>query len=223
MARLSETPDEAVVSLAAVSKSFGERQVLHMLDLTVARGEFVAITGKSGSGKSTLLNIIGLLDRADRGTVELFGKPSPKIGSRAARELLRDKIGYLFQNAALIDQDTVEDNLKLAQRYAETPSSGSGRALRRREALQAVGLDGFERQKVYELSGGEQLRLAVACLLLKPGDLVLADEPTGSLDAENRDEVIRLLLSLRELGKTVIVVTHDPVVAASADRTVSLD
>jgi putative ABC transport system ATP-binding protein len=189
--------------------------------MSVLPGEFVVIMGRSGAGKSTLLNIIGLLDKADGGSsITLFGSPAPSIGSTRARALLRNKLGYIFQNASLIDQDSVEANLRLAQRYTSTPKAR--RAEERRAALFLVGLEGREKQKVYQLSGGEQQRLSVACLLMHPSELVLADEPTGSLDAENRDAVMALLHNLREQGRTVIVVTHDEAVAAGADRVVVL-
>ncbi|MCL2137810.1 MAG: ATP-binding cassette domain-containing protein [Coriobacteriia bacterium] len=212
---------QPIVKLVGLSKTYRQRKVIDSFSLTVNDGEFVAIMGKSGSGKSTLLNIIGLLDKPDTGsTVEIFGKPAPKPGSASARSLLRDHIGYLFQNAALIDQDSVEQNLATAQRFAHT--SKEARKAERMSALATVGLAGMDKQKVYELSGGEQQRLAVACLLVQPCELILADEPTGSLDAENRDAVLELLHALRDQGKTVIVVSHDPVVAVSADRIVPL-
>jgi putative ABC transport system ATP-binding protein len=210
-----------VLEMRNVSKSFSKKRVVEGFNMSVMPGEFVAITGKSGAGKSTLLNIIGLLDRADKGgSMALFGSPAPSINSPKARALLRNRLGYIFQNASLIDQDTVEANLKLAQRFTRTPRAK--RAGERKTALLLVGLEGMEKQRVYRLSGGEQQRLAVACLLMHPSELVLADEPTGSLDAENRDVVMTLLHSLRNRGKTIIVVTHDAVVAATADRVVAL-
>lgn len=216
-----ESTNQPIVMLNKVSKSFGSKKVIDSFSMTIYRGEFVAITGRSGSEKSTLLNLIGLLDKADQGTITLFGKPSPTIGSSGARNLLRNKLGYLFQNAALIDQDTVEANLKTAQKYSQI--SKSQQANERKSALKLVGLADMEKQKVYELSGGEQQRLAVACLLMHPSELILADEPTGSLDPDNRDVVLVLLQSLRKQGKTILVVTHDSAVASMADRIVSLN
>jgi len=212
---------EPLVKMESVSKSYKTHKVLDAVSMTVLRGEIVAITGRSGSGKSTILNLIGLIDKADDGSIHLFGEPSPKIRSSRARTYLRKKIGYLFQNAALIDQDSVEANLKLAQRYSEAPKSSHHQE--REAALLSVGLAGKEKQKVYELSGGEQQRLALACLMVQPSELILADEPTGSLDHSNRDDVLRLLLHFRDQGKTIVVVTHDPIVAQIADRIVSLD
>jgi putative ABC transport system ATP-binding protein len=167
-----------VCQMASVDKAFDGRPILANLDLAVACGEMVAVTGESGSGKTTLLNIIGLLERPDRGELRLFGQPAPTVGSRKATSLLRHKLGYLFQNFALIDGDSVDDNLKIAQAYA----GGSREARRQARAavLQAVDLPNMAKRRVYELSGGEQQRVAIARLMLKPCDLVLADEPTGS-------------------------------------------
>lgn len=212
----------AAVELKNLNKSFNGNHVLSDLNLTVMPGEFVAIVGKSGSGKSTLLNIIGLLDEADPGsTVRLFGERAPRIESAAARQLLRTKLAYIFQNAALVDQDTVEANLKLAQRYSELPKDK--RSSSRKEVLARVGLEGKEKQKVFQLSGGEQQRLALACIQMHPSELILADEPTGSLDPENRDVVMSTLKRLNNRDKTVVVVTHDENVADMADRIIELD
>jgi putative ABC transport system ATP-binding protein len=163
--------------------------------------------------------MIGLLDAPDAGVVRIFGEQAPGPRTRAANLLRRCRLGYLFQNFALIDNESVAQNLELALTYA-------GRGTRKREhiarALAQVGLPGAEDRKIYSLSGGEQQRVAVARLLLKPCDIVLADEPTGSLDAENRDIVLDLLRQLNESGKTIIVATHDEVVAGWCARVVDL-
>lgn len=212
---------QPAVELKGVRKSFGGRPVLKGFDLAVMPGEFVAVMGGSGSGKSTLLNIIGLLDRADEGSeVRLFGEPAPRINSSRGRALLRSKLAYIFQNAALVDQDTVEANLRTAQRYSGEPRKEW--PARRKAALANVGLAGKEKQRVYQLSGGEQQRLAIACMRLHPSELVLADEPTGSLDAANRDVVMSLLEDMHRQGKALVVVTHDRAVAERADRIVTL-
>lgn len=210
------------VEVRSLRKTFGSRVILDGFSMEALPGEFVAIMGPSGSGKSTLLNIIGLLDTGDgEGAVQLFGVPAPRPGSRGARSLLRSKMAYLFQEPALVDDATVEANLKLAQRYSSAPRND--RARQRAGALKEVGLAGLEASRVYQLSGGEQQRLALACIRMHPSDLVLADEPTGSLDEGNRDHVVGHLRRLANEGKTVLVVTHDPAVAAQADRIVQLD
>jgi putative ABC transport system ATP-binding protein len=211
---------DPVCELIGVGKSFGERAVIRELDLVVEPGEMLAITGPSGSGKSTLLNMIGLLEKADRGEVRLFGERGLRVGSRKATRILRYRLGYLFQNFALVDGDSVDANLQIAQAYAK--GSREARKEARAAALQAVGLANTGGQKVYQLSGGEQQRVAIARLMLKPCDLVLADEPTGSLDAANADAVVQMLRDLNARGKTMVVVTHDDRVAAMCQRTITL-
>ena len=206
--------------LLGVSKSYRGHAVLDEMSLAVSEGEMVAIMGRSGSGKTTVLNILGLLEAPDRGTVRLFGENSPRPRSREANQLLRFRLGYLFQNYALIENETVDYNLTIAQVYAK--GTGRDKEKLKAEALQRVGLPDASRKKIYELSGGEQQRVAIARLLLKPCDLVLADEPTGSLDAENRDEVLRMLCELNASGKTIVLVTHDEQVAESCNRVIEL-
>lgn len=217
---LGEPDGTPVVEFLDVSKAFRTHQVIRQLSFAVRQEEIVALVGTSGSGKSTVLNMAGLLEHPDSGQIRLFGASAPRIGSPAALRLLRTKIGYLFQNSALIDQDSIEANLKLAQAFTTAPKAEQAR--QRTNALADVGLDTAPSRRVYELSGGEQQRLAMARLMLKPSDLVLADEPTGSLDSSNRDVVLALLAGLRDHGKTVLLVTHDPVVAAAADRIIEL-
>ena len=211
---------DPVCELIGVGKSFDGRAVIRELDLVVEPGEMLAITGPSGSGKSTLLNMIGLLEKADRGEVRLFGERGLRVGSRKATRILRYRLGYLFQNFALVDGDSVDANLQIAQAYAK--GSREARKEARAAALQAVGLANTGGQKVYQLSGGEQQRVAIARLMLKPCDLILADEPTGSLDAANADAVVQMLRDLNARGKTMVVVTHDDRVAAMCQRTITL-
>lgn len=180
----------------------------------------VAITGASGSGKSTVLNIIGLLEAPDRGEIRILGNKAPAPRTRAANRYLRHHLGYLFQNFALIDNASVKENLEIALTYSAQRMSKKQRIA---NALAHVGLSGAADRKIYSLSGGEQQRVAVARLLLKPCDIVLADEPTGSLDAENRDLVLRLLRDMNEAGRTVIIATHDEAVVSACSRVVSLD
>lgn len=206
------------VRLKNVTKKFGDKIVLDGVDLSIGQGEFVAITGRSGKGKTTLLNVMGMFEKPDSGTVELFGQNATKKNRQG---LLRDKVGYLFQNFALIDNESVGANLAVALIYSKL-SQGEKKAAMKK-ALEQVGLGETPlSQKIYRLSGGEQQRIALARLLLKPWELLLADEPTGSLDEENRDEVLRILRELNRLGKTVVIVSHDPVVAAACDRVISL-
>lgn len=212
---------DVVCELIDVTKRYGDRTVLDRVSLTVAPQEMVAIVGPSGSGKTTILNLLGLLESPDAGEVRLFGLPTPAIGSTRAMALLRTRIGYLFQNGALIDDATIGANLDVALRYQRITRRDRERS--KVGALQQVGLDSLAlRQPVYGLSGGEQQRVAMARLLLKPCDLILADEPTGSLDPVNRDAVLQSLQDLNRQGKTIVIVTHDPVVAAACVREIDL-
>src|ERR1700674_4472811 len=212
---------DQVCELVSVGKSYGGHAVISDIDLAVMQGEMVAITGKSGSGKSTLLNIIGLLETADHGEARLFGERSPRVGSAKATRMLRFRLGYLFQNFALIDGESVDYNLRIAQAY--TKGLRSGRQEARRSALRAVGLSSSaDAQKVYQLSGGEQKRVAIARLILQPCDLVLGGEPTGSLDVTTADSVLAILRELNAGGKTMVIVTHDDRVAAECDRVIDL-
>ncbi|MBB1154393.1 MULTISPECIES: ABC transporter ATP-binding protein [Amycolatopsis] len=210
---------EFLCELRGIRKQYDLHPVLDDFALGVEPGEFTALTGASGAGKSTVLNLLGLLESPDAGEVRLFGERAPRPRSRAANLLRRNRLGYLFQNFALIDSETVEHNLEVALTYAKR---GTPKRDRVKEALAQVGLRRSEHRKIHSLSGGEQQRVAVARLLLKPCDLVLADEPTGSLDARNRDRVLDLLEKLNEAGKTIIVATHDEVVAERCSRVVDL-
>lgn len=211
---------DQVCALRKVSKAYGNHRVLKSVNIAARMGQMVAITGPSGAGKSTVLNILGLLDRADEGEVELFGQTAPGSHSRSARLLLRHRLGYMFQNAALVESMSVQANIALAQKYQKR--SREQKVTDREAALASVGLPGFADRPVFSLSGGEQQRVALARLIASPRELVLADEPTGSLDPENRDRVIALLRELRDRKTAVIVVTHDPVMAAAADEIVEL-
>lgn len=208
---------ETIVKLESISKSFEKKNVLENFQLEIEKGEYIIITGESGCGKSTLLNMIGLLDKADSGKITLFGETNVKPFSKKAEKLLRDKIGYLFQNYALIENETVYNNLQFVVHDLKN------RKELVKEALQKVHLDGYETKKIYQCSGGEQQRIAIARLMLKPCELVLADEPTGSLDTKNKAIVLDLLSQLHKQGKTIVLVTHDLDIIHCGTRHLSLD
>lgn len=210
-----------ICEMRGVNKQYRGHVILDDMNLTVAEHEMVAITGRSGSGKTTVLNMLGLLEQPDSGQVRLFDRGGLRPQSAGANKLRRRHLGYLFQNFALIDNASVEQNLSIALSYVK----GSRHAKQERiaQALSRVGLPHAESRKVYELSGGEQQRIAIARIMLKPCELILADEPTGSLDAENRDGVVELLAQMNSDGKTIILVTHDPEVARRCARVISLD
>lgn len=210
----------SICELVSVSKKYGNHTILQDISLSVVRGEMIAITGASGSGKTTILNLIGMLEQPDAGNIKLFGKNIPRPRSSHANELLRNRIAYLFQNFALIDNATVSTNLDIP--LACSRKSKKEKHHLKLEALSRVGLNLSLKQKIHELSGGEQQRVAIARIMLKPCDLILADEPTGSLDASNRDEILKILQQLNTDGKTLIIVTHDPTVAQACSRTIYL-
>lgn len=201
-----------------LSKDFGDKIVLKDIDLEINEGEMLAVVGSSGCGKSTLLNIIGLLEPRTSGDLELFGFKNVKPFSKRANKLLREKIGFLFQNYALLEDKSVFYNLSLAI----TKGSKKNRETRIDEVLMKVGLSDFSQKVIHQCSGGEQQRVAIARLLLQSPKLILADEPTGSLDGDNRDEIIAILKQLNDEGSTIVIVTHDEVVAQACDRIVEL-
>lgn len=210
-----------ICELKNVSKKYGNNVVLTNFSMTVRKGEMLAITGKSGAGKTTVLNIMGLLENPDSGFVRLFDQPSPRISSKNANKLLRTKLSYLFQNCALIDDADVNYNLEIPLIYAQ--KNRKEKQNLKLAALKKVGLNIELKQKIYELSGGEQQKIAIARILLKPCNLILADEPTGSLDLKNRDEILEMLKELNHQGKTIIIVTHDPCVAETCSRKIELE
>lgn len=207
-----------ILNVENLKKSYGSHVVLNEFDLNLKKDAITLIMGPSGCGKSTLLNIVGLLDTFDSGRVMLFGNPSPKPFSSKATKLLRDKIGYLFQNYALVDQKSVKYNLSIALEHVK----GNKKEMIS-DALDKVGLKGFEDKKIFECSGGERQRIAIARLLLKPCELVLCDEPTGSLDGNNKETVMELLLMLKYQGKTLAIVTHDEDLKEIADEVLYME
>lgn len=202
-----------MLQLSGVTKRFGERAVIDGLCLSVEDGAFLAITGPSGAGKTTLLNVMGGLERPDAGDVLLDG--APMRPGRSALLFHRHRAGFLFQDFALMEEQSVRANLEVALAYRADVRGSAARLEVMRAALSRVGLDPGATlpKRVYQLSGGEQQRVALARLVCKDPSYVFADEPTGNLDAANRDVVLGVLRQLNEAGKTVVVVTHDPAVA----------
>ena len=208
------------IMMKAINKAYGEHPVLTNFSMEVADGDYVAIVGKSGAGKSTLLNILGLIESADSGVYEINGAPVPKLDSHNGTMFLREKISYLFQNYALINTMSVSENIEIGLQFTKASKQEKHELIH--SALGQVGLSGFEKKKIYQLSGGEQQRVALARIIYKPSEIILADEPTGNLDADNRDVVMRILEHLNQSGKTVIVVSHDPCVVKCAKRVINL-
>ncbi|QYJ14904.1 Arginine transport ATP-binding protein ArtM [Rubrobacter xylanophilus DSM 9941] len=203
-----------MLAVRDLSKSFGSRELWSEVSFEVARGQMLALTGPSGAGKSTLLNCIGLLEKPDGGEILVEGTDITRFGRRAQRLFRRDTLGYLFQSYALIENATVKGNLDAAI------ASGSARRKRRRqyaEALERVGLSEREEEPIYQLSGGEQQRVALARLIVKRATLILADEPTGALDEENERMVMQILRDLADEGACVVVTTHRRSVSERCD------
>jgi len=205
----------------ALNKSFGSNTVLHNISFEIESGESVALVGPSGCGKSTLLNIIGLLETLDSGTINLEGRAYPSINSKKATLMRRTEINYLFQSFALINDWKVSKNLLLALQYTKLSKQEQERLIR--TALENYGIGEKFDAVVNELSGGEKQRVAIARAMIKPGNLILADEPTGSLDKAMATIVIDSLLdSVHANHKTLVMVTHDMGVAQRCDRIIEL-
>jgi putative ABC transport system ATP-binding protein len=210
-----------VVCLKNIKKAYGEKVLFENFSISIQEGEFVCITGKSGTGKSTLLNIIGLLEKPDSGEVSLFQHNNLVPNSNMARTLLKEKIGFLFQNYALVEERTVGYNLDIASIH--TKMGKKEWLCRKQEVLNQLDLNVSLKEKIYKLSGGEQQRVALARVLLKDCELILADEPTGSLDIENRDIILEILQKLNQENRTIIIASHDPYVVHASQRIINLD
>lgn len=205
-----------------ISKSFGKKKIIDNFSLDLEKNEVLAIVGKSGSGKSTLLNMIGLLEEYDSGEILLKEKTLPNINSKEATLIRRNEINYVFQTNALVSSKSVKDNLLIAMEYVKKPKEEKDKDIKK--ILEKLEILDLLDQKINTISGGEAQRVAIARCVLKPGDLILADEPTGSLDPKMSDEVFKLLLSLRDLyDKTIIIVSHDMKLANNCDRIIDID
>ena len=210
-----------MISLRNITKSFGNLMVLRGIDMDVAAGEVVSIVGPSGAGKTTLLQVMGTLDRADTGTIVIDGTEVSRLGGNALADFRNRRIGFVFQFHRLLPEFTAIENVII-------PALIAGRS--RREARQAaaemlavMGLTDRSEHKPSQLSGGEKQRVAVARALVNRPAVVLADEPSGSLDSQNKAELHQLFFSLRNtLGQTFVIVTHDEGLAALTDRTIHL-
>lgn len=189
-----------MIEIKNITKSFGNKKIFTDFSMTIPDGAFKIFAGKSGCGKTTLLNMIGAIESPDSGIITVNGL---NIYKRAnTRKYFSEQVGFLFQNFALIEEETVEDNLNYIQKKHR-----SGRSMD--EILDLLGLLDKKNVEVYKLSGGEQQRIALARLMFKKCDIILADEPTGSLDYENADVVMNILHDFNNQGKTIIMVTHD--------------
>jgi putative ABC transport system ATP-binding protein len=198
-------------------------EVVHALDgvsLSIAKGEWVAIIGQSGSGKSTLMNVIGCLDTPTRGAYRLNGKDVARLSDDALADIRNREIGFIFQNFQLLPRETALANVELPLVYrGERAKARRARAV---EALEKVKLSQRMHHKPTELSGGQRQRVAIARALAAEPSLLLADEPTGNLDSATGEEIVRLFAELHQQGHTIVLVTHEPKLAARCPRAVRL-
>lgn len=210
-----------MITLRNITKSFGSLQVLKGIDLDIAQGEVVSIVGPSGAGKTTLLQIMGTLDRADSGTIVINDTDVSRLSQKALARFRNQHIGFVFQFHQLLPEFTALENVMIPALIAGT----SRREARQRaeELLSFMGLSDRATHKPAELSGGEKQRVAVARALVNKPAVVLADEPSGSLDSANKAELHALFFRLRdEMHQTFVIVTHDEQLAATTDRTIHM-
>ena len=212
-----------VIQLVGMTKTYvlGEVEVhaLRGVDLTIERGEFLAVMGASGSGKSTLMNMLGCLDLPTSGSYVLEGEDVAKLNESELATIRSRRIGFVFQNFNLLSRTSALENVELPLFYSAWTADGESRAS---DLMKLVGLAGREQSHPNQLSGGQQQRVAIARALVNRPSILLADEPTGNLDSTNSAEIMGVLTNLnRQQGITVIVVTHDPEVASYADRVVT--
>ena len=208
-----------MIKIEHLTKSFGERTVFQDINLQFAAGKVYALIGNSGCGKTTLLNILAKLEPYDKGSISYRGQELKQIRSH---HFFKNELGYLFQNFGLLENETVAANLELGligQKWTKKEKKQ-----REAEVLEKVGLDYLTlNQKVYELSGGEAQRVALAKVILKDPPLILADELTAVLDPETSQEIMNLLLSLKKPDRLIILATHNPVIWEKADEVIRLN
>ncbi|MGP5119647.1 MacB family efflux pump subunit [Psychrobacter alimentarius] len=217
----ADTPLMQVKGLIREFKA-GEQiiRVLHDIDLTINQGEMVAIIGQSGSGKSTLMNIIGCLDQATAGEYKIYGQSVSRLDADELAKLRREHFGFIFQRYHLLGDISARDNVSVPAVYAGM--DGQARSERAEKLLADLGLGAKVNNRPNQLSGGQQQRVSIARALMNGGDIILADEPTGALDSKSGEDVMKILYDLNAQGHTIIMVTHDPGLAAQAERVIEL-
>ena len=215
------TNGENMIELKNIRKSFGTLEVLKGIDLTIGKGEVVSIVGPSGAGKTTLLQIMGTLDKADSGQVLINGTEVSTLKEKEQAAFRNRQIGFVFQFHQLLPEFTALENVMIPALIAGESSAEATR--KAKEMLEYMGLAGRATHKPAELSGGEKQRVAVARALINRPAVILADEPSGSLDTQNKQELHQLFFELRDkLGQTFVIVTHDEKLAKLTDRTIPM-
>ena len=210
-----------MIELQGIRKSFGDLEVLKGIDLSVNKREVISIVGPSGAGKTTLLQVLGTLYRPDAGSILFNGTDLSALGKKALARFRNEHIGFIFQFHQLLPEFTALENVFIPALIARQSEKKARE--RAAELLNYLGLSERAHHKPSELSGGEQQRVAVARALMNEPDVILADEPSGSLDSRNKAELHKLFFDLRDqLGQTFIIVTHDVELAATTDRTIHL-
>ncbi len=215
---------DVLIQLSDIRKSYFsdevETPVLHGINVTICKGEFVAIMGQSGSGKSTLMNILGCLDTPTSGSYILNGKETAKLNDNELAKVRNETIGFVFQGFNLLKRMPLIDNVSLPLLYAGVPMNEARR--RGAEKLAQTGLGAFTKRLPNQISGGQQQRVAISRALVCEPALILADEPTGNLDTTTSSEIMNLFTRLNEEGMSILIVTHEPDVAKHAKRLVRL-
>ena len=212
---------DSMIQLHGITKSFGSLQVLRGIDLQVNRGEVVAIVGPSGAGKTTLLQIMGTLDRPDEGEVIIDGENVSRLSATKIAHFRNKNIGFVFQFHKLLPEFTALENVMIPALIGGTSKKEARQ--RAQELLDFMGLADRAEHKPNQLSGGEKQRVAVARALVNHPAVVFADEPSGSLDTHNKEELHRLFFDLRDrMGQTFVIVTHDEALASQTDRTIHM-
>ena len=213
--------NEKMIEIQGVTKSFGQLQVLKGIDLIIHKGEVVSIVGPSGAGKTTLLQIMGTLDKADTGRVLIDGTEVSALGEKELSAFRNRRIGFVFQFHQLLPEFTALENVMMPALIGGTHHTEARR--KAKEMLALLGLADREEHKPAELSGGEKQRVAVARALMNDPAVIFADEPSGSLDSRNKEELHQLFFDLRNrLGQTFVIVTHDESLAQLTDRTIHM-
>ena len=220
----SQAQPEVLIQLSDIRKSYFsadvETPVLHGINVTIHKGEFVAIMGQSGSGKSTLMNILGCLDTPTSGSYILNGKETAKLNDNELAKVRNETIGFVFQGFNLLKRMPLIDNVSLPLLYAGVPMAEARK--RGAEKLAQTGLGAFTKRLPNQISGGQQQRVAISRALVCEPALILADEPTGNLDTTTSSEIMSLFTRLNDEGMSILIVTHEPDVAKYAKRLVRL-